>query len=325
MAMPEPTPVSAPLLELIRTLAPVDVPAESEELGDEEAGEENEADEFTKHTAGPTQDPLKLYVRQIGDGRLLTPGEERELARRKDAGDEEAKRRLIESNLRLVMSSTRNYTKADVPLLDLIQEGNLGLIRAVEKFDYRMGFKLSTYATWWIRQSITRALADQGRTIRLPVHVADQVRRIARARRVLTQKLNRDPTPEEIAAEGGFEPERVCELLELVEVPISLETPVGDGESLYSDMIADEHSQAPEETTAERLRAGELIEALGRLNPRMRRVLELRFGLDGTKPKTLEQVGAGLGITRERVRQLESRALRELRATAPGLELYLQS
>ena len=143
--------------------------------------------------APKADDPLKLYVRQIGDGRLLTPGEERELARRKDAGDEEAKRRLIEANLRLVMSITRNYTRASVPLLDLIQEGNLGLIRAVEKFDYKLGYKLSTYATWWIRQSVTRALADQGRTIRLPVHVADQVRRLMRARRALTQKLNRDP------------------------------------------------------------------------------------------------------------------------------------
>src|SRR5918999_4044608 len=151
-----------------------------------------------------TQDPLKLYVRQIGDGRLLTVTEARELARRKDMGDEAAKRRLIECNLRLVMSITRNYTKSGVPLLDLIQEGNLGLIRAVEKFDYKLGFKLSTYATWWIRQSVTRALADQGRTIRLPVHVAEQARRVLRARRILTQKLNRDPTQAEVAADSGF-------------------------------------------------------------------------------------------------------------------------
>src|SRR6202008_1335772 len=169
-----------------------------------------------------TSDPLKLYVRQIGDGRLLTPAEERELARRKDEGDEEAKRQLIESNLRLVMAITRNYTKADVPLLDLIQEGNLGLIRAVEKFDYKLGFKLSTYATWWIRQAITRALADQGRTIRLPVHVAEQVRRVMRARRILAQKLNREPLLPEIAKESGFPLERVRTLLELVEDPVSL-------------------------------------------------------------------------------------------------------
>ena len=175
---------------------------------------------------GPTaDDPLKLYVRQIGDGRLLTPAQERELARRKDEGDEAAKRKLIESNLRLVMSITRNYTRAEVPLLDLIQEGNLGLIRAVEKFDYRMGFKLSTYATWWIKQAISRALAEQGRTIRLPVHVADQVRKVTKTRRLLGQKLNRDPSLEEIAAEIDITPERVQELLELVVDPVSLETP----------------------------------------------------------------------------------------------------
>ena len=182
-----------------------------------------------------TSDPLRLYVRQIGDGPLLTREEERSSPGARTQGDEEAKRKLIESNLRLVMSITRNYTRAGVPLLDLIQEGNLGLIRAVEKFDYRMGFKLSTYATWWIRQSITRALADQGRTIRLPVHVAEQVRRVMRARRQLAQKLNRDPTMQELAKESGFPEKRVEELLELVEDPVSLETPVGDGESLYGD------------------------------------------------------------------------------------------
>ncbi|HEX2497054.1 MAG TPA: sigma-70 family RNA polymerase sigma factor, partial [Gaiellaceae bacterium] len=201
----------------------------------------------------PLSDPLKLYVRQIGDGRLLTAEEERELARRKDAGDEEAKRKLIESNLRLVMSITRNYTRAGVPLLDLIQEGNLGLIRAVEKFDWKLGFKLSTYATWWIRQAVARALADQGRTIRLPVHVAEQARKVLRARRILTQKLNRDPTVEEIAKESGFPPERVRELFELVEDPVSLETPVGDGESLYGDLIEDTKSDRPDDATAKQL------------------------------------------------------------------------
>lgn len=272
-----------------------------------------------------TQDPLRLYVRQVGGGPLLTRSEERELARRKDAGDEAAKRRLIESNLRLVMSITRNYTKSGVPLLDLIQEGNLGLIRAVEKFDYRLGYKLSTYATWWIRQSVTRALADQGRTIRLPVHVAEQVRRLLRSRRQLAQKLNREPTLAELAKDIGQEEDRVRYLLELVEDPVSLETPVGDGESLYGDLIEDVHSVAPDERTAVRLRARELATALSHLNPRLRRVLSLRFGLDGELPKTLEEVGSVLGITRERVRQLESRALRELRTVAPGLELYLSS
>jgi RNA polymerase primary sigma factor len=275
--------------------------------------------------AGPTQDPLKLYVRQIGDGRLLTAGEERALAQLKDEGDEEAKKRLIEGNLRLVMSITRNYTKAGVPLLDLIQEGNLGLIRAVEKFDWRMGYKLSTYATWWIRQAVTRALADQGRTIRLPVHVADQVRRVMRTRRILYQKLNREPTLREIAKESGFTEAKVRDLLELIDDPISLETPVGDGESVFADLIEDDNADLPEETTAETMRSTELIRALDALNPRMRIVIARRFGLDGQAPQTLEQVGSELGITRERVRQLESRALRELRSHAPELYLYLRT
>jgi RNA polymerase primary sigma factor len=272
-----------------------------------------------------SEDPLKLYVRQIGDGRLLTPAEERELARRKDEGDEWAKRRLIECNLRLVMSITRNYTKAGVPLLDLIQEGNLGLIRAVEKFDYKMGYKLSTYATWWIRQAVTRALADQGRTIRLPVHVAEQVRRVQRSRRQLAQKLNRDPSVEEIAKDSGFPDQRVRDLFDLVEDPVSLETPVGDGESMVADLIEDEKAESPAGTTDDHARTAELAAAIERLNPRMKHVVLRRFGLDGEPPQTLEEVGNDLGITRERVRQLETRALRELRMVAPGLQLYLRT
>jgi RNA polymerase primary sigma factor len=308
---PEADPAPEPKLEVVPDPAALDEPAEVEEKDPYDG------------VAAVTQDPLKLYVRQIGDGPLLTPLEERELARRKDDGDEAAKRRLIECNLRLVMSITRNYTRAGVPLLDLIQEGNLGLIRAVEKFDYKLGYKLSTYATWWIRQAVTRALADQGRTIRLPVHVAEQTRKVLRARRILAQKLNRDPVIPEIAKESGLPAERVQELLELIEDPVSLETPVGDGESIFGDLIEDTKSDQPDDATAKMLRSRELAGALRRLNPRMRRVLTLRFGLDGESPQTLEQVGNGLGITRERVRQLEARALRELRQVAPGLQLYL--
>jgi RNA polymerase primary sigma factor len=312
----EPVEIDEPKLELV-------VPEPAEPEAEAEADDEQEAAELD--VPAPTQDPLKLYVRQIGDGPLLTPAEERELARRKDEGDEWAKRRLIECNLRLVMSITRNYVNSGVPLLDLIQEGNLGLIRAVEKFDYSMGYKLSTYATWWIRQAVTRAIADQGRTIRLPVHVVDQVRRVMRARRILTQKLNRDPLPEELAKESGLEPKRVRELLDLVEDPVSLETPVGDGDSMYGDMLEDINSEQPDAALADLLRGVELLAALESLNERMRHVLELRFGLNGQIPKTLEEVGAELGVTRERVRQLESRALRELQAAAPDLRLYLRA
>jgi RNA polymerase primary sigma factor len=319
---PEPAKTEAeePRLELVPD--PVDAEEDSD---DDEDEDKEDAKPARAAVPVPTQDPLKLYVRQIGDGPLLTPAEERELARRKDEGDEWAKRRLIECNLRLVMSITRNYVNSGVPLLDLIQEGNLGLIRAVEKFDYRLGFKLSTYATWWIRQAVTRAIADQGRTIRLPVHVVDQVRRVMRARRILTQKLNRDPLPDEIAAESGIDVKRVNELFDLVEDPVSLETPVGDGDSLYGDMIEDENSEQPDAALAELLRGVELQEALASLNERMRHVLELRFGLNGQVPRTLEEVGTELGVTRERVRQLESRALRELQSVAPELRLYLRA
>jgi len=308
-------PPDEPKLELVPALDPVE----------EDADDADDAEEELDAAPAQTQDPLKLYVRQIGDGPLLTAPQERELARRKDLGDELAKRRLIEANLRLVMSITRNYMNAGVPLLDLIQEGNLGLIRAVEKFDYRMGYKLSTYATWWIRQAVTRAIADQGRTIRLPVHVVEQLRKVTRARRVLTQKLNREPTAEETAAESGFPAKRVQELLDLVEDPVSLETPVGEGDSMYGDMLEDVNAERPEVALVERFRGTDLEAALDALNERMRRVVELRFGLGGERTRTLEEVGVELGVTRERVRQLETRALRELRLFAPDLALYLGS
>ncbi|MCC6222355.1 MAG: sigma-70 family RNA polymerase sigma factor [Thermoleophilia bacterium] len=305
------------------------VPGESSDEDDDDDERSDDAAEGTRATSlaepGDTQDPLKLYVRQIGGGPLLTAAQERALARRKDEGDEEAKRRLIEANLRLVMSIARPYMSSGVPLLDLIQEGNLGLIRAVEKFDHRRGFKLSTYATWWIRQAITRAIADQGRTIRLPIHVVAQVRKAQKARRLLAQKLVRDPTAEEIAAQAGLEPERVTQLLELVEEPISLEAPIGEGDSMYADLLEDSRAPLPEAVTAEHLREEEVRAALGHLTERMRQVLELRYGLTGERPRSLEEVGKLLGVTRERVRQLEANAFRELQAEAPALKLYLRA
>jgi RNA polymerase primary sigma factor len=300
---------------------PAQLPAGIEDAPLDEPDADVDAEEHASDSF--TNDPLRLYVRQMGDGPLLTREEERELARQKDGGDEQAKRKLIESNLRLVMSITRQFTRSGVPRLDLIQEGNLGLIRAVEKFDYRMGYRLSTYATWWIRQSITRALADQGRTIRLPVHVAEEQRRMMRSRRLLTQKLNRDPTVAEVAHDSGFEAERIEQLLSLVADPLSLDTPVGNADSHYADLIEDKASERPEERTAVRLRDTELQAALDRLSPRMREVLELRFGLSGDESHTLEEVAKRFGVTSERVRQLQARALREVRELAPDLADHL--
>jgi RNA polymerase primary sigma factor len=276
-----------------------------------------------REASAPAIDLLHTYVRQIGDGALLTHAEELELARRKDLGDEAAKRRLVECNLRLVISMARAYSASGVPLLDLIQEGNLGLMRAVEKFDYRRGYKLSTYATWWIRQSMSRAIADQGRTIRLPLHVLDVVKKLHRAKRKLTQTLGRDPLAAELAAELEIPVERVIELQRMTEDPVSLETPVGDGESLFSDMVEDVNAPRPDDHVAGDERRRQLQEALESLNERTRRVIEARFGLGDRDPATLEQVGTEIGVTRERVRQIETRALRELEVKNPALKDFL--
>jgi RNA polymerase primary sigma factor len=276
-----------------------------------------------REASAPAIDLLHTYVRQIGDGALLTHAEELELARRKDMGDEAAKRRLVECNLRLVISMARAYSASGVPLLDLIQEGNMGLMRAVDKFDYRRGYKLSTYATWWIRQSMSRAIADQGRTIRLPLHVLDVVKKLHRAKRKLTQTLGRDPLAAELAAELEIPVERVIELQRMTEDPVSLETPVGDGESLFSDMVEDVNAPRPDDHVAGDERRRQLEEALDSLNERTRRVIEARFGLGDRDPATLEQVGTEIGVTRERVRQIETRALRELEVKNPALKDFL--
>jgi len=274
-----------------------------------------------------TQDALLMYIDRIGGESLLTAAEECELARRKDAGDEAARRRLIECNLRLVLSIARTYKRARLPLLDLIQEGNIGLIRAVEKFDHTLGYKLSTYATWLIRQEILRAIAEQGRTIRLPAHIAPRVYQVSVARRQLAQHLNREPSVEEIAVEAGpnFTAERVQRLLGLVHEPISLDTPVGDSASVLSDLIEDPNCGTPEVKTSEKLRVRDLAEAMASLKPRSQRLLIERFGLEGGEPKTLDRVGAILGITGERARQLEQHALDHLRKTAPALQFYLRA
>jgi len=265
-----------------------------------------------------TMDPLKLYIRQMGERPVLTREQERELARRKDEGDEEARRELIERNLRLVMSITRNYTKAPVPLLDLIQEGNLGLMRAIEKYDYKLGFKLSTYATWWIKQSVTRAIADHGRTIRMPVHISERLNKINKTRRILAQKLYREPSNAEIGAEIQMSTGEIEELIDRLAKsdPISLETPVGDGNSVFGDLIPSTEATFEVEDNAQQSfrqsKVAELLDALG--NERDQEIINRRFGLGqyAGQPQTLEVVGENMGITRERVRQIEKNALKKL-------------
>src|SRR4051794_32012386 len=244
---------------------------------DEPEAEEKEAEEVEARGTAEV-DLLRTYVRQIGNGKLLTADEERALARRKDAGDEWAKQRLIECNLRLVISIAKAYAASGMPLLDLIQEGNLGLIRAVEKFDQSRGFKLSTYATWWIRQSMSRAIADQGRTIRLPVHVVDMLKKLHRTERALTQELSRDATVEEVAAVMELPVARVVSLKQLQEDPVSLEKPVGEGDSHFSDLLEDHNADQPERSTALKFREAELGDALAELNDRSREVVEMRYG-----------------------------------------------
>lgn len=259
-------------------------------------------------------DPVRMYLKEIGKVPLLSAEEEIDLALKMEMGDTEAKRRLAEANLRLVVSIAKRYVGRGMLFLDLIQEGNLGLIKAVEKFDYRKGFKFSTYATWWIRQAITRAIADQARTIRIPVHMVETINKLIRVSRQLLQELGREPMPEEVAKEMGLSVEKVREIMKIAQEPVSLETPIGEEEDSHlGDFIPDDDAPAPSEAAAFTLLREQLIDVLDTLTPREEKVLRLRFGLDDGRARTLEEVGKEFNVTRERIRQIEAKALRKLR------------
>lgn len=259
-------------------------------------------------------DPVRMYLKEIGKVPLLSAEEEIELALRMEEGDEEAKKRLCEANLRLVVSIAKRYVGRGMLFLDLIQEGNLGLIKAVEKFDYRKGFKFSTYATWWIRQAITRAIADQARTIRIPVHMVETINKLIRVSRQLLQEYGREPLPEEIAAEMGIPEDKVREIIKIAQEPVSLETPIGEEEDSHlGDFIPDDDAPAPAEAAAFTLLKEQLMGVLSTLTPREEMVLKLRFGLEDGRARTLEEVGKEFKVTRERIRQIEAKALRKLR------------
>ncbi|MBS4536917.1 RNA polymerase sigma factor RpoD [Clostridium sp. D2Q-11] len=259
-------------------------------------------------------DPVRMYLKEIGKVPLLTGEEEISLAKRMEDGDEEAKRRLAEANLRLVVSIAKRYVGRGMLFLDLIQEGNMGLIKAVEKFDYTKGYKFSTYATWWIRQAITRAIADQARTIRIPVHMVETINKLIRVSRQLLQDLGREPSPEEIAKEMSLDEEKVREIIKIAQEPVSLETPIGEEEDSHlGDFIPDDDAQAPSEAATFTMLKEQLVEVLDTLTEREQKVLRLRFGLDDGRARTLEEVGKEFDVTRERIRQIEAKALRKLR------------
>ena len=293
---------------------------DDDDVDDEEIilSEEDEVDmenlDLTIPDGISIEDPVRMYLKEIGKVPLLSAEEEIELAKKMETGDQEAKKRLAEANLRLVVSIAKRYVGRGMLFLDLIQEGNLGLIKAVEKFDYRKGYKFSTYATWWIRQAITRAIADQARTIRIPVHMVETINKLIRVSRQLLQELGREPTPEEIAAEMNLPVERVREILKISQEPVSLETPIGEEEDSHlGDFIQDDNVPVPADAAAFTLLKEQLVEVLGTLTEREQKVLRLRFGLDDGRARTLEEVGKEFNVTRERIRQIEAKALRKLR------------
>ena len=291
----------------------LDDDADIEKMDDEEEIELDKID-LSVPEGVSIEDPVRMYLKEIGKVSLLTADEEIELAKRMEQGDEEAKKRLAEANLRLVVSIAKRYVGRGMLFLDLIQEGNLGLIKAVEKFDYRKGYKFSTYATWWIRQAITRAIADQARTIRIPVHMVETINKLIRVSRQLLQELGREPTPEEIAEEMKMLVDRVREILKISQEPVSLETPIGEEEDSHlGDFIQDDNVPVPADAAAFTLLKEQLIEVLGTLTEREQKVLRLRFGLDDGRARTLEEVGKEFNVTRERIRQIEAKALRKLR------------
>ena len=304
--------------ELYNALMEAEIDIVSEDGSDDASGEEItevvHVEELTLSKDVKINDPVRMYLKEIGRINLLTSDEEFEYAKRAEEGDEEAKRMLAESNLRLVVSIAKRYVGRGMLFLDLIQEGNIGLMKAVDKFDPTKGYKFSTYATWWIRQAITRAIADQARTIRVPVHMVETINKLARVQRQLTQDLNREPTDEEIAKKLGISIEKVREVYKISQDPVSLETPIGEeDDSHLGDFIKDERTMGPEEFATIEMLKEELQGVLGTLTDREEKVLRLRFGLDDGQCRTLEEVGQIFGVTRERIRQIEAKALRKLR------------
>ena len=300
-------------IDVLRITDDDDIPDEELLLSDEDEVDMENLD-LSIPDGISIEDPVRMYLKEIGKVPLLSAEEEIELAKRMENGDQEAKKRLAEANLRLVVSIAKRYVGRGMLFLDLIQEGNLGLIKAVEKLDYRKGYKFSTYATWWIRQAITRAIADQARTIRIPVHMVETINKLIRVSRQLLQELGREPTPEEISEEMGMPVDRVREILKISQEPVPLETPIGEEEDSHlGDFIQDDNVPVPAEAASFTLLREQLVEVLGTLTEREQKVLRLRFGLDDGRARTLEEVGKEFNVTRERIRQIEAKALRKLR------------